>query len=307
MRDGSATIQVDQIRKLDEATEATMGHVPANPGVLVGRQALWSIMHLAYYDEAGDDGYPECSSPLFVLTSCYIHYQNWQPAIQSLIEFRRQLKEAYGLPVKFELHARPLLLNKRPYRALLLSDDKRIEIVDEACAVIAQLPVRIANIAIVKNRISEEKYQVLDRAFTFSIQRIENDLDPTRNPEERFLIITDHGRIGVMRKTSRRLQKINYIPSKFGSESYRREIKTLIEDPLPKDSRESHFIQICDMVSYIVYLYGLVEKCGGTYGARLPKQITPERVRQWLDVLTPSLNTKAAADDAFGVRFSPKN
>lgn len=264
-------------------------------------------MHRAYYDEAGDDGYPRCPSPLFVLTACYIHHQHWQPAVRTLIEFRRYLKETYGLPVKFELHARPLLLNKRPYRALTLPDDRRIGIVEDVCGVIARLPVRIVNVAIVKGRITEDKYPVLDRAFTFSIQRLENDLDPKRNPENRFLIITDPGRVGAMRKISRKVQKINYIPSKFGADSYRREIKTLIEDPLPKDSRESYFVQICDLVSYIVYLYGLIEKCDGRYSGRLPAQITPERVRRWLEILAPSLNTRAAADDPFGVRFSPKS
>jgi len=26
-------------------------------------------MYIAYYDESGDDGYPKCSSPLFILST----------------------------------------------------------------------------------------------------------------------------------------------------------------------------------------------------------------------------------------------
>lgn len=264
-------------------------------------------MHIAYFDEAGDDGYPEYSSPLFVLTSCYIHYQQWQEALRVLVEHRRNLKDRYGIPVKFELHARPLLLNKRPFRALNLTDEHRVQVIEETCALVSQLPMRFVNVAIVKTRIGEAPYPVLDRALTYSIQRIENDLDLTRNPENRFLMITDQGRIGAMRRTARRVQKFNYIPSKFGPASYRREIQALIEDPLPKDSRESHFIQVCDLVSYIVYLYGLVGKIGGRMTTRMPSQVTLETIEHWLDLLMPSLNTRAAGDDRYGVRFSPKN
>ncbi|HPF34887.1 MAG TPA: DUF3800 domain-containing protein [Candidatus Krumholzibacteria bacterium] len=262
-------------------------------------------MHIAYYDESGDDGYPEFSSPLFVLTTCYLHYGNWQEAVDRCTGFRRYLKDTYGLPVKFEIHTRPLLLNKRPYRALGLATEQRISIVSDACRLIAHLPLRIINVAIIKRNISGNDYGVLDRAFTYSIQRIENDLDPTRNPERRFLIITDPGRLGIMRKTARRVRKFNYIPSRFGS-AYRQEIRTLIEDPLPKDSKESHFIQICDLVSYIVYLYGLQTRLNQTLSNRMPSEVDTDQIRSWLEILLPSLNTLAAADDPYGVRFSPK-
>lgn len=262
-------------------------------------------MHLAYYDESGDDGYPACSSPIFVLTTCYLHYRNWQEALDLCARFRKYLKEAYDLPVKFELHTRPLLLNKRPYRALALTTEQRVGIISDACRLIAHLPLRIINIAIIKQNIAGEEYDVLDRAFTYSIQRIENDLDPVRNPDSRFLVITDPGRLGIMRKTARRVRKFNYIPSKNGS-AYRQEIRTLIEDPLPKDSKESHFIQICDLVSYIVYLYGLSTRLKRSFSNRMPPEVGDDQVRGWLETLLPSLNTQAAADDPFGIRFSPK-
>ncbi len=41
-------------------------------------------MHIAYYDEAGDDGYPQQSSRLFALTGCYLHYLNWKDSFQEL-------------------------------------------------------------------------------------------------------------------------------------------------------------------------------------------------------------------------------
>jgi hypothetical protein len=34
-------------------------------------------MHLVYYDESGDDGYPVCASPLFVLSAVYCPALDW--------------------------------------------------------------------------------------------------------------------------------------------------------------------------------------------------------------------------------------
>lgn len=261
-------------------------------------------MHIAYYDEAGDDGFPRYSSPLFVLTTCYLHYLNWKQTFETIREFRRNLKTTYGFPLKIELHTRPLLLNKEPYCQLSLSDQQRVDILTAVCDLIGQLQIRILNVVIVKPKITRSDYVVLDTAFKYSIQRLENDLDPTRNPENRFLIITDPGRLGVMRQTARRVQRINYIPSRFDPQSYRRDIQGMIEDPLPKDSKESFFIQLSDVVSYIVYLYGLNQTSVATPPKRLPTQVTTAQVTDWLDRMLPSLNT-AAAPDPYGVKFHP--
>ncbi|MFQ5632874.1 MAG: DUF3800 domain-containing protein [bacterium] len=63
-------------------------------------------MYIAYYDESGDDGYPAYSSPLFVLTSVYLHHLNWKDIYADIYAFRKFLKEQYGVPVKYELHAK---------------------------------------------------------------------------------------------------------------------------------------------------------------------------------------------------------
>lgn len=263
-------------------------------------------MYLAYYDEAGDDGFPRYSSPLFVFSACYLHHLYWKPTFEALQELRRQFKVDHGIPVRFEMHWRHFLLNKKPYRVLGLSDIARVKIVGEYCDALAQLNVRFINVCIVKPKIKSASYKVLDVAFKYSIQRIENDLDPTLHPENRFLIITDPGRVGKMRATARRMQRVNYIPSKFGPESYRKEIQTLIEDPLPKDSKESYFIQSCDLVSYLVYLDRLRRTNAGPVGNRLPSLVSKTQVEDWLDRLLPSLNTTAAAGDKWGIKEHPK-
>jgi hypothetical protein len=262
-------------------------------------------MHIAYYDESGDDGYPRYSSNFFILTALYLHYMNWQPTYELMHKFRQYLKSEFGLPIRTEMHTRCFLLNKNPFKPLRISDDDRLKIIDLYCELIASLELKIINVAIVKPRIKNPDYKVLDTALKYSIQRIENDLDPTKNPDAKFLLITDPGRVGKMRKTTRRIQRINFIPSKFGTSTYRREIRSLIEDPLPKDSNESYFIQLADLVTFIVYLHTITSTGIGKFPNRISTGLSPDTVTIWMEKLIPSLNLQASRKDPFGIVFHP--
>jgi len=262
-------------------------------------------MFISYFDESGDDGYPKYSSPLFVLSSVYLHYLNWKETYSSMLEFRKQLKKDFGVPIKLELKAREFLLNKKPYRKYNLSNNEKILVIDLYCDFVAQLEIKIVNVVINKNAIRRNDYSVLDNALTYSIQRIENDLTKL-DPAKKFMIITDEGRVGKMRKTSRKIQKINFIPSKFGSYTYRQEIKSLIEDPLPKNSKESYFIQTADLSAYIVYLYEILNLGVGKFPNRLPPEINKKIVYNWMNKLKPRFNLEASPSEQFGVVCYPK-
>jgi len=226
-------------------------------------------MKFCYYDESGDDGFPDYSSPLFVLTGVYFDHLEWKELHERVVELRRSLKERYGFPVKLEFHCNQFLLDKDPYRNLGYTHEQKIEIVSSICEFIGSLNLKIINILINKKAIEKFEFDVLKTALTYSIQRVENDLNPGRNPDARFLIITDEGRVAKMRNTTRAIQRINYIPSQYGGPALRREIKSLIEDPLPKDSKQSYFIQIADSVAYLVYLYGMRKLQIGEFPNRL--------------------------------------
>jgi hypothetical protein len=262
-------------------------------------------MYLAYYDEAGDDGYPQYSSPLFVLSAVYLFHGDWKACFQKIQLFRRQLHIDFKFPTTREIHTREFLLNKKPYRQLNLSDADRIHIVELWCELLANLPVRVVNVVIDKAKIKTSNYGVLDSSLTYSIQRIENDLSQM-SPASKFLIITDAGRLAPMRATARKIQRFNPIPSKFGPQPYRKEIENLVEDPLPKDSRESYFIQFADLVAFTVYQHCLTTLGAGSPCHRMPHDITPAKIVQWLEILKPSLNLKASATHPYGIVIYPK-
>jgi hypothetical protein len=269
-------------------------------------------MFFVYYDESGDDGYPKYSSELFVLTSIYMSDFFWKSNYNKIINFRRELKQKYNFPVKLEFHTKEFLTDKNPYRNFDWDNQTKNKILYEFFDFFSTLDIKIINVAINKKVIIKEDYPVLENAFTYSIQRIENDLSAYCNlckyedycVDCNFLIITDEGRIGKMRKVSRKMQQFNYIPSKFAG-MYRKEIKRLLEDPLPKNSDESYFIQIADSIAYIVYLYLTKNLIGNKLANRVANKITYDDIINLLNLIKSKLNLNASKNE-YGIVIYPK-
>lgn len=265
-------------------------------------------MYITYFDESGDDGYPKYSSKIFVLTSLYLHYRDWQDIYNRIHQFRQFLKSNYNFPIKLEFHTKQLLLNKKPFRYFGFSDAERLDICKEFASFVSTLDFKVINVVINKlniNSINEKRYKnVLDAVLSFNIQRLENSIKKIEQGTK-FISITDEGRVGKMRKTSRRIQKINFIPSKFSSVSYRSEIKLLIEDPLPKNSKESYFIQICDFIAYMVYLYILRNNSIDKWHNRL-LWLDPKEIDNIIDILKNVFNTEAHSQNEYGFVIYPK-
>ena len=139
--------------------------------------------------------------------------------------------------------------DKDPYRKYNLTNIQRKESVYWYAKAVGNLNLEIINTIIDKSNIIRNDYKILANALTYTIQRIENCSD------WKYIIISDKGRVSIMKKTARALQNYNPIYSNFNQSCYNIPIKNLIEDILEKDSKESYFIQISDFVSYVVNLY----------------------------------------------------
>ena len=264
-------------------------------------------MYLAYYDESGDDGYSNYYSMYFVLSALYLHHLDWEDTLDQMITFRRQLKSEYGLPISMEFHAGDFLKRKKPFTGFNLSTRDRLDIITSYCGAIASMKVRIVNVCIVKKLIRRPNYNVLDLTLRYSIQIIHNDLQQRNAEHDKFILITDEGRHGVMRKTTRKIRRINYVPSQFQATSLRLDITSLIEDPLPKDSSQSYFIQAADLVAQIIYLYSHYSKGSPNQVAnRMRSFVNQTEVTNWMKILRPVLNTLATSRDPYGVVFHPR-
>jgi len=262
-------------------------------------------MFIAYFDETGDDGYPQYSSELFVMTSIYMHFQNWKNNYEMIKDFRRQLKKDFNFPVKTEFHCSHFIKEKNPYRQFKYSRQDKIQIIELFFYLIVGLDVKVINVCIDKGRIKKQYYDILENALKYNIQRIENDLNKI-NPAHKFLIIADEGRIGKMKNVSRKIQRINFIPSKFNPDSYRSEIRNLIEDPLPKPSQDSYFIQITDLISFFAYLYSIKKFTKGDWASRVKTSIDFGAETKMLDIIKERLNLEASPKQEYGIVHYPK-
>ncbi|AEE98057.1 DUF3800 domain-containing protein [Mahella australiensis] len=270
-------------------------------------------MYLVYCDESGDDGYPYYSSELFVLTSIYMHDLSWKQNYDKMVNFRRKLKRDYGFPIKLEFHTKAFLTDKKPYRQFNWTENEKKQILYDLFNFIASLDIKIINTIINKKKIISPDYRVLETAVTYGTQRIENDLNQYCDKcvydnicsECNFLIITDEGRIGKMRKVTRKIQKINYIPSKYGN-PYHKEVKRIIEDLLPKNSKESYFLQVSDAIAYIVYLHVLINFNKGKLPNRVANKININDIANLLGIIRNRINFKAGPQNEFGLVIYPR-
>lgn len=125
--------------------------------------------------------------------------------------------------------------------------------------------------------------------------------DLRRSPQNRFLVITDEGRVARMRTTTRRMQKVNFAPSQLGDTPLRRGIRQMIADPLPKDSKESCFIQLADLMACLFYMHAGLETGVSALPARTPPDLNPVILEGWLANLKPILNLSAAPTHPYGL------
>ncbi len=263
-------------------------------------------MYITYFDETGDDGYPDYSSEIFVLSCFYMNQNHWKTNYEKIYKFRQFVKKEYGLPVKQEFHTTAFITDKNPYHGKFLREVRR-EILFKYCELLSKFDIRIINVAIDKLKIKRPKYNVLKNALTYAVQRIENDLNYV-DKDEKFIIITDEGRVGKMRATTREIQRINYIPSMYSHVSYRKEIKKLIEDPLSKHSEESYFIQTVDMISFIIHLYVKANLCipAIPWGKRIQEVLSPGDEMALLNIFRDKINLKASRSNEYGIVYYPK-
>lgn len=226
--------------------------------------------NIVYFDETGDDGATTASSDTFILTALYMNSNTWQSNFNKLKNMRKDLKERFGLHVSEEIHTKFLLSDKDPYRKYKWTVDQKQEILKTITLAIADMELSVINTVIDKTRFTDTNYPVLENALKYTIQRVENDSAGKWN----YIIITDEGRIGAMRKTARAIRSYNPIQSKYSFEFNNQPINNLLEDILEKESHESYFIQMCDFISYFVHLY---------YRTQIKKLPLPNRVGKTVD------------------------
>lgn len=161
----------------------------------------------------------------------------------------------------------------------------------------AKSDIRIITVCIDKKGKADAE-SVFEKAWETLIQRFENTLSHRNftgpaNPDDRGLLIPDNSNGELLNKIVRRMRRYNPISNNLSlyTTGYRNmPLGHIVEDPFTKDSAESLFLQMVDVVAYFAYqLY------------RPNSFIKKQGARNYFKRLKPVLLTVASRSHPLGI------
>jgi hypothetical protein len=266
-------------------------------------------MFFIYIDESGDDGIPG-SSPAFINTAVQIQSTDWDSANKAFLDFRTRLEKNTKLSRQYELHINRLISRKKPYDVLQLSDDEITTIIFETAKFIATMPILCTTVVIDKTRLRNSYTNV----FNSGVDRLINRINVTiavqykhlTDQEQQFLIFCDEGRNNNWVKLINNMKVSNkiYVPDK--KNYIKIPLDKLIEDPIPRNSSKSNFLQIADFVVTMHHKYHMLSHETPRPSSRRG-YITFEMIDSVMKTLLPVMNLDATkSNHPYGCVYYPK-
>lgn len=250
-------------------------------------------MYLMYVDESGDIGLNNSPTSHFALSGLVLHESQWRACIAQLIAFRKAIKAAHGLPQRAEIHSSEYM-RRAPLPGM--PRHVRLAILRNMLDEIAKMNfVSITNVVVAKAG-KPPNYDVFGNAWQALFQRFENTIKYGNFPgafrNDYGMVLTDATDGKKLQKLVRKMSVFNPIPNQQWAGPGARNIPILriIEDPSDRDSKDSYFIQACDVIAYFLYQYFNPSAFVRQVGAR-----------NYLRRLTPVLNRRASHLNPLGI------
>lgn len=207
---------------------------------------------MAYVDETGDTG----STSLKGASTCYalgcvlVDLDDWSSAFDTFLEFRKRLRSSFGVPVRAELKANYLIRGGGPLRKLNLAPSQRHYIYREHLRLLESLPARAFGVVTDKQKAGVSGSACFDMTWEMLLQRFER----TCTYENTTLMIThDEGENDAVRKHVRKARRHLTAGSIQGAGVLQFKADRFVDDPIPRNSQNSFFIQLADMVAYAAW------------------------------------------------------
>lgn len=211
-------------------------------------------MYLMYVDESGDPGLVGSPTTIFALTGLVVHEVRWRDAMTEIVDFRRRMREKFGLKIREEIHSSPFI--SKPGDLVRIKRNDRLAILRHYIDLIARLP-DVSMISVVVDKAGKpHDYDPHEKGWQALLQRFDNTLSHQNFPGpaakvERGMIIVDGDQSGRLVKLVRRMRHYNFVPSLYG-EARNMPTRSIVEDPIFRDSRHSMLIQAADVTAYFL-------------------------------------------------------
>lgn len=232
-------------------------------------------MYIMYVDESGDPGIVNSPTKYFILSALVVHESSWKRLLDESIDFRRVLKKDKGLLMRQEIHASEFISKRITFKKNISRND-RLDILKRCIDWLKQLDyIEILTVKIDKSR----NQNPFDAAWQLLIQRFENTLRNDNFVQPSFksdtgIIVCDNTDSKKLTGIVRKMRRINFIPSMFGTGSRNIPLVKIIKDPIFRESSNSYIIQLVDVVAYFAKQYFdpnkyIRKKAGRNYYGRL--------------------------------------
>jgi hypothetical protein len=210
-----------------------------------------------YVDESGDCGVTNSPTNYFVLSGLVLHELRWRLLLDELVGFRRQLRVTTTLKLREEIHSRNFINNPGPLVRIKRHD--RVDILKQCidwCA--AQRDCNVINVVVDKQRRAD--IDIFELAWTTLIQRFENTISHRNfsgpaNADDKGLLLpdtTDNKKLQILVRKMRRFNPVPHRRTIYAKGSRNVPLNCVIEDPFFKNSADSFFHQLVDVIAYCV-------------------------------------------------------
>lgn len=174
----------------------------------------------------------------------------WPDTFDRFIGFRRKLCKLFGLRVRAEVKANYLLRNTGPFATLRLTEESRRKIYRMFMRMAEHLDVDVFAVVIQKQRLPDQSRDPRDIAWEYMLQRLERASTKSATP---IMLVHDEGENLIVRKLARKARRWGSAGSAFGTGSLSRPARLLVDDPVPRNSSQSYFIQLADLAAYAAF------------------------------------------------------
>ena len=251
-------------------------------------------MYLMYVDESGDVGMAGSPTRYFCLSGLVVHELRWRELMERLVDFRRRMKTKYGLGVRDEIHAAEFI---RGNEGKSLRRHERLQLLKIFADELSGIDFISATNVVLDKSTKAADFLVFEHAWRALFQRFENTINyhnfpGPRNSDDKGMVICDNTDGGKLTRLMRKMGAYNPIPNQmgFGPGTRNIPIKTVIEDPYLRDSKDSLIIQASDLIAYLLYQY------------HAPNAYFRKKSESKLfENLEPILNKRASPRQPFGI------
>ncbi len=196
----------------------------------------------AYIDDTGDPGWKSGSTKTFGLGCVLVPLDHWSTRLDLMVEMRRDIKRLYGVKMGDEVKGEWLTNIKKHFLDLGLGDGQLRDIYQRHLRVAPVVASGAFAVVMNKEQVYKKDTDLENWCWEYLLQRLRLRSIQQQAP---IILIHDNGSSNQRIRTHlRRYRKVGWVQQRTT------DAPLLIEDPVPRDSQHSYFIQLADLAAY---------------------------------------------------------